>query len=130
MNVSTLPDIPMEFAEAMYNLGFILLVDDIHDVGHTTYYNRKNHFYKGKHSPDHPTPLHHWQVAIPILLLSKVLGLLAFARELLIDVVGTGFAKEERENIIEYDNYVREMNTPPLPNNELINKMPKVAIRL
>lgn len=37
-----------------------MLLDDKHDIGRFSYYNRTDYYWKGKYSPDHPSPLHHW----------------------------------------------------------------------
>lgn len=79
--LKVVPDIPMDFANAVHDLGLILLNDDIHDIGYFTYYNRRTHIYKGKRAPHHPSPFHHWQIAILMLVSAKVLGMVSLARE-------------------------------------------------
>jgi hypothetical protein len=59
-----------------------MLEDDAQDIGYFEYYGRQSHYYHGVHSPDHPSPLHHWQFAIPMIAIGKLMGLGAIAKTL------------------------------------------------
>ena len=110
----------------MYDVGKALLVDDKMDIGYTIYYNRKGHLYHGRRSPHHPSALHHWQLAIPMILGSQILALIAKAKE-----VYTAF--QEVDGIFEEDEIDRE-NAIPVKytvldesvNPELIKKLPEL----
>lgn len=41
-----------------------MLYDDRHDIGYFQYWGRSDHYYNGRHAPDHPLPTHHWQGAV------------------------------------------------------------------
>ena len=56
------PKIPIEFWEFIYELSTALIIDDVHDIGKFSYWNRHDHYYHFKKSPHHPSPFHHWQV--------------------------------------------------------------------
>ncbi len=66
------PQIPMEFWEMLHDFSMFLIVDDKHDLGRFSYYDRKGHFYRYKESPHHPSPFHHWQVGILGLFASQL----------------------------------------------------------
>ena len=171
-----IPDIPMEFAQAIRDLGLVLLNDDVHDIGYFSYYGRKNHVYKGKVSPNHPSPFHHWQVAIGMLFAAKFMGMISLARENMeayhefeleetleertinykqymqkIEVSGYKKSTIPDPQRIEFNDYEVIDNTPPIepqekidivrprieeaipiipPQNKLVNKVPRLSIRL
>jgi hypothetical protein len=77
-----LPKLSIPECEIIYNLGETLLYDDRGDIGFFTYRKRKNHYYNGKKSEDHPSPVHHWQLGALLVLFSEIAGLLAIAREM------------------------------------------------
>lgn len=66
------PVLPMEFFEVIHNVSMYLLLDDAADIGRFSYYNRSDHWYHGSNNIHHPSPLHHWQVAIFGLLFSQI----------------------------------------------------------
>ncbi len=45
-------------------LGQVLLEDDWHDFGWYSYFNRDGH-------PDHPSPLHHWQIGAFFIFIAE-----------------------------------------------------------
>ena len=47
-------------------LGKVLLEDDWHDFGWFTYFDRPGH-------PDHPSPLHHWQIGAFFIFLGEAM---------------------------------------------------------
>lgn len=69
----------LALAEIIHSTGVTLLEDDASDIGYFEYYGRKDHYYHGVHSPDHPSPFHHWQVSLPLIAFGKMLGLAAIA---------------------------------------------------
>lgn len=77
-----IPYVTLDQANMLYNLGEWLIEDDRHDIGYTTYTNRKNHYYHGKKAPYHESPIHHWQIGGILLLLSQMAGALALVREM------------------------------------------------
>ena len=90
-----LPDLSIGECELIYNLGETLLYDDRQDIGFFTYRKRKNHYYNGKKSEDHPSPVHHWQLGALLVLFSEIAGLVAIAREM-------QKPPQEEERIITY----------------------------
>ena len=67
-----IPVLPESFFEAIHNISMYLLLDDAHDLGRFSYYQRGDYYYHGRHSPNHPSPVHHWQLAIFGLLFSNI----------------------------------------------------------
>lgn len=65
----------------MWNIGEALIHDDRGDLGYTTYKGRTSHFYNGRRSPDHVSPLHHWQVGTLLCLMSQILSVSNVAAE-------------------------------------------------
>src|SRR6476469_7051132 len=63
---------PMEIFEIIHNVSMYLLVDDMHDLGRGQYYKRTDYYYHGKHSPDHPSPFHHWILGYFGILTSQI----------------------------------------------------------
>ena len=57
-----------------------MLEDDAQDLGYYEYYGRKDHYYHGVHSPDHPSPLHLWLISLPAMAFGKLLGLLSVVK--------------------------------------------------
>jgi len=76
------PHIPLEFWEMIHDFSMFLIVDDKHDLGHFDYYGRKDHYYRFKQSPDHPSPFHHYQLGIIGLVIAQIGGLFSKALEL------------------------------------------------
>ena len=74
--------IPMEFWEMMHDFSMFLIVDDKHDLGRFSYYDRKGHFYRHSESPHHPSPFHHYQVGILGLFVSQVGAVVSKALEI------------------------------------------------
>ena len=105
-----IPDIPMEFAAAIHDLGLVLLNDDIHDIGYFTYYGRRHHVYKGKRAPDHPSPFHHWQVAIGMLFAAKFMGMVSLARENLQAYREIELEETLEERTITYNKYMEQIS--------------------
>jgi hypothetical protein len=83
------PPLPMEIFEAIHNFSLYLILDDVHDLGRGQYYERIDHFYHGRKSPDHPSVLHHWQLGLAGLLVSQVGSLLTKGLELYSDSLKT-----------------------------------------
>src|SRR5207237_8454720 len=71
------PDISLPECEIIYNIGEALLFDDRGDIGFFTYRHRNNHYYNGKKSPNHPSPLHHWQIGALLVIFSEIAVLAA-----------------------------------------------------
>jgi hypothetical protein len=122
---SNLPDIPLYFAEAVYNIGFALLQDDIHDVGYFAYSDRKFHKYHGKTSPDHPSPWHHWQVGVVFLFMSQLMGLMSKVKEnlqVMKEIEGLDDDGQEKNMVIQipYKSVIEIRQE-----NRLISNMPR-----
>ncbi len=66
------PNVPIEFWEFIHELSMFFVIDDIHDLGKFSYWNRNDHYYKFKKSPHHPSPFHHWQVGVIGLFLAQM----------------------------------------------------------
>lgn len=79
--MSSSSDSMLPIAKTIYTLGELMVKDDISDLGYTTYRNRRNHYYHGKHSPNHPSPFHHWQVGTMFMVLGQLMGIASVARE-------------------------------------------------
>ena len=114
-----LPYIPDEFFEVMHEFSVFLLKDDKHDLGYYRYYKRKGHYYMGKHSPDHPGMLHHWQVGMAGLIFAQLGGLLNLARNAvtsdeMVSSMGDGELYDESTVIVLPDSAVHEVPTPSL----------------
>lgn len=63
-------------------MGEMLAYDDRYDIGWFQYYNRtKGNPHIGWGKGVHESPVHHWQVAAPLLLIGQLLGYLDVARE-------------------------------------------------
>lgn len=69
----------MELVDSLSLFGETLIRDDKHDLGYLNYRNRRRHKYHGRHAPDHPSPLHHWQAGSALLLSSYLLAPIAMA---------------------------------------------------
>lgn len=72
----------MELVDSMSIFGESLIRDDKGDLGYLTYRNRRRHRYHGKLAPDHPSPVHHWQLGTLLILLSDFLAPMAMAIDL------------------------------------------------
>ena len=59
----------------MYTLGENLIRDDRGDLGYGSYKGRTSHIYHGIRSPNHPSPLHHYQAGTVLCLLAQFLRL-------------------------------------------------------
>lgn len=123
-------DIPMKFWEMLHEFSLFLLVDDKHDIGRFTYYNRDDHYYHFKHSPHHPTPFHHWQVGVVGLFVSQMGALVSKAmemkREFAAGVPQTEYQKPIKViDLIQFpDNHsVVEVAPPSLPSPNLFDKI-------
>jgi hypothetical protein len=75
-------DIPLPFFEMIHNISMYLLLDDKHDLGRFSYYNRSDHWYHGNNNIHHPGIFHHWQIGILGLLFSSVGSLLVKGKEI------------------------------------------------
>jgi len=95
------PDISLPECEIIYNIGEALLFDDRGDIGFFTYRHRNNHYYNGKKSPNHPSPLHHWQIGALLVIFSEIAGLAAIARE-----VENNKQQDISYNSESYNNYI------------------------
>lgn len=65
----------------MYTLGENLIMDDRGDLGYGSYKGRSSHIYHGRRSPNHPSPLHHYQAGTILCLLAQFLRLTNVAAE-------------------------------------------------
>jgi hypothetical protein len=111
------PPLPMEIFEAIHNFSLYLILDDVHDLGRGQYYERIDHFYHGRKSPDHPSVLHHWQLGLAGLLVSQVGSLLTKGLELYSDYkkIESGDLRDMDPNIIDL---LEEENTEVIPLEE------------
>lgn len=75
-SITTLPT-----ARMIYDLGEFLVLDDKDDTGKFSYRNRKYHTYHGKKSPNHPSPVHHWQLGGFMMLVGGIASLIEVAKE-------------------------------------------------
>jgi len=85
--LNSIPDIPLWVCRSIYDIGLALLRDDAHDIGYFQYYNRQGAYYHGRKTMNHNSPIHHWQPAIIMIILSQVLGLLTKTKEIYADFV-------------------------------------------
>ena len=115
-----IPDVPLDFYETMHNLGLLMLQDDAHDIGYFVYYNRRHHKYRGRSSPDHVSPFHHWQVGLVFLFLAQVGGLVNMLKQNV--QIFSEIEQEERE---ERRNTIVVQGR--IVDNRLIDKMPKMS---
>jgi hypothetical protein len=65
----------------LWTLGETLIRDDASDLGYASYRGRQNHIYHGVRSPDHPSPLHHYQVGTVLCMVAQLLQLSTVASE-------------------------------------------------
>lgn len=126
-----LPYIPDEIFEVMHEFSVFLLKDDKHDLGYYRYYKRKGHYYMGKHSPNHPGMLHHWQVGMAGLIFAQLGGLLNLARNAvtsdeMIESMGEGELYDESTVIDLPENAVQEVPLPQLPNDDVNDEYDKI----
>lgn len=77
-----IPYVELDTASLLYEFSEALIKDDKHDIGYFTYRNRKSHKYHGKPAPNHPSPIHHWQIGGLGIALSLVMGLLHDLQEM------------------------------------------------
>jgi hypothetical protein len=122
-----IPPFPMEFFEAVHNFSMYLILDDVHDLGRGQYYERIDHFYHGRKSPHHPSPLHHWQLGIAGLLFSQVGSLITKGIEMIDD-----YKKMESGDLSGLDDDIRNLiegdNTIPLAEYQKeVATLPKVG---
>ncbi len=75
-------DIPLPFFEMIHNISMYLLLDDKHDLGRFSYYNRSDHWYHGNNNIHHPGIFHHWQIGIFGLLFSSIGSLIVKGKEM------------------------------------------------
>lgn len=132
-------DIPISFFEMIHNISMYLLHDDAHDLGFFSYYNRNSHYYQGKRSPDHPSPFHHYQIAIIGLLFAQVGSLFYKGKEMydsfkkieggdLSDLDQSLIDTLETDNTISLDDYnnevsdIKKINELPSPKKNLLIK--------
>ena len=71
-----------DLIEALSIFGESLIKDDRADLGYFTYKNRRRHRYRGKVSPDHPSPWHHYQIGSLLCLTSYILAPLAMVADI------------------------------------------------
>lgn len=67
-------------AEILDQISRTLIEDDATDIGYFEYYGRKDHYYHGVHSPDHPSPFHHWWIGGLTLAAAKLMGIAAVGK--------------------------------------------------
>lgn len=101
---------PTEIFELIHNFSMFLIKDDKHDIGQFIYYDRDSHYYHGKHSPDHPTAFHHWQIGLMGLVISQLGSLISKGSEMYSD-----YKKIENGDMSEIDpeimNIMNDNNT-------------------
>jgi hypothetical protein len=71
-----------DLIEALSIFGESLIKDDAGDLGYFSYRNRRRHRYRGKPSPHHPSPLHHYHFGTLLCLTSYILAPLALASDM------------------------------------------------
>ena len=69
-------------AKKVHDLGYMMILDDKDDVGWFSYSHRPYHTYRGKPSPKHPSPWHHWQLGGFMMVVAEIAGILEMAREM------------------------------------------------
>lgn len=72
----------MELVDSMNMFGEQLIRDDKGDLGYFDYRNRRRHKYHGRYSPNHPSPVHHYQAGTVISLVSYMLAPIAMYLDL------------------------------------------------
>lgn len=118
---------PMEIFEIIHNVSMYLLVDDMHDLGRGQYTKRTDYYYHGKHSPEHPSPFHHWVLGYFGILTSQIGTALLKGLELYEDYkkIEGGDLSDIDEKII---NLVEEDNTISLEEyKDELDHLPKVS---
>jgi hypothetical protein len=65
----------------LWTFGEGLITDDAGDLGYASYRGRDNHVYHGKRSPNHPSPMHHYQLGTLMCLAAQFLQLSTVAAE-------------------------------------------------
>lgn len=104
-----IPKIPLEFFEMIHNVSEYLLLDDKHDIGRFSYFNRTDYYWKGQYSPDHPSPLHHWYLGWIGMLFAQI-GAIAMKG---LEVADT-YQKVQRGDMSEIDDEVLKMFEEPM----------------
>lgn len=84
-------------ADIIHSTGIHMLEDDAQDIGYFEYSNRQSHYYHGVYSPDHPSPLHHWQFAIPLIAVGKLMGLGAIGKVMMEEEEEPATTDEKKE---------------------------------
>jgi len=118
----------MEIFEIIHNVSMYLLVDDMHDLGRGQYTKRTDYYYHGKHSPDHPSPFHHWILGYFGILTSQIGTALLKGLEMyddykkieggdLSDIDEKIIDLVEEDNTISLDEYSKEIDDIPKLNH-------------
>lgn len=125
-----------ELFELLHNISMFLIMDDKHDLGRFTYYDRHEHYYQGKHSPHHPTPWHHWQIGALGLMVSQIGALMSKGVEMYNDYkdAESGVVEMDadlnavfEDNTISLESYKEEVSN--LPSRSEVQEQPKVYSR-
>ena len=120
---------PEQLFELIHNVSLYLLIDDKSDLGRFQYYGRDDHYYHGKHSPDHPSPFHHWQIGILGLIVSQLGSIMTKASEMYntFQAVESGdysaidndiLEMAEDDNTISLEDYKNEVSSIPLQSDK------------
>ena len=86
----------MPVAKFVDKLGEFLIADDKHDLGYYAYKNRKNHYYHGIKSPNHPSMMHHWQVGGIMMFGAQMMAAAAMLNALTSDDDADYYVPERR----------------------------------
>lgn len=132
-------DIPISFFEMVHNISMFLIMEDKKDLGRFQYFNRSDYYYYNKHSPNHESPWHHWQIGLIGLLFSHVGSLFYKGKEMydsfkkieggdLSDLDQSLIDTLETDNTILLDDYnnevsdIKKINELPSPKKNLLIK--------
>lgn len=117
------PHLPQEFWEMVHDISMFLVLDDKHDLGHFAYSNRNHHYYRGKKSPNHPQPFHHWQLGMIGIVVAQMGALISKALEIKSEMEPPKAFPTKFKKIIDVP--FQEVKSLPLPpsNNNVYNKL-------
>ena len=130
--MTEVPHLPLELFEMIHNVSMFLILEDKKDIGRFQYYDRTDYYWKGRFSPDHPSPWHHYHVGIFGLLISQIGSVVAKGLEMFDTYrkIESGDLSEvdrdildimEVDNTISLDDYTKEVKKI-LPTEEIVQK--------
>jgi hypothetical protein len=92
-----IPYFPEQVCRMFYNMGYLMMKDDRHDLGKFAYYNQP-HYYNGRKVNHHPSPLHHWPLGIGFMTLGQIGGMFCKVQEMM-----TTVEMDENGDVIEIE---------------------------